>query len=120
MINNDPIDFNHLTKAANGDEAFIREMLRLFVERTPKMIDEMMRACENKDFEKTVRLAHQLKPSVDMVGNTKTKELLMEIHSITKNQSNCEKSPGLIAEFSKQSEKVIDLINQKLKSKKLV
>jgi len=71
MENKDEVNFDRLIKASNGDEAFVRSMLELFVERTPEMINEMMVACRNEDDAKTVRLAHQLKPSVDMIGNRK-------------------------------------------------
>jgi len=120
QTNNDQINLGRLSRAANGDEAFMRSMLQLFIDRTPAMINEMKRACENKDFEKTVRVAHRLKPSVDMIGNNKMRELIQEIHTITKDRLNCEKSPELIKKFDAQFKLIFDLITQKLKSKNLI
>jgi len=117
MKTNDETDFGRLIKASNGDDDFVRSMLQLFVVRTPGMIDEMRSACKNKDFEKTVRLAHKLKPSVDMIGSNKMRHLLLEIHAITKDNLSCKNSPELINKFNTQSEIIFDLINQKLKSK---
>ena len=119
-MNRDEINIDRLIKASNSDEVFIRAMLNLFIERTPGMIDEMMEACEKKDHQQTKRLAHKLKPSVDMMGNDRLSDLLFEIHEIIINESNYKRSFEQIEIFKKQTEKVIDLIEEKLKQQKLI
>ncbi len=113
------INIDRLINIANSDEAFIRTMLNLFIDRTPGIVNEMMEACKKKDYHQTVRLAHQLKPSIDMIGDEKTSALLFKIHEITMNETNCEKSLELIETFIKQIEEAIGLINKKLKQQKL-
>ena len=119
MIKNE-INIDRLIKASNNDEIFIRSMLNLFIDRTPGLVNEMIEACKKKDYHQTVKLAHQLKPSVDMMGNDRLSELLLRIHEITKSESNCKKSPDLIYTFSIQTKEVIGLINEKLKQKILI
>ena len=118
-MSSDEINIDRLIKASNYDEAFIRTMLKLFIDRTPGLVNEMVVACKKKDYHQTVKLAHQLKPSVDMMGNDRFSELLFRIHEITKSESNCKKSLELIEAFSIQTIEVIDLINEKLKQRKL-
>jgi HPt (histidine-containing phosphotransfer) domain-containing protein len=113
-INSNDFGFDKLSQAANGDQAFIIEMLHLFLDRTPAMITEMKNACLNNDFQKTARLAHQLKPSIDMIGNEKMRKLIGEINVTSKDKSSCKKSIKLIDEFNKQVENIYDLINKKL------
>ena len=119
MKNKNEISFDRLIKASNGDEAFVRSMLELFIERTPGIIDEMRLACKNDDDAKTVRLAHQLKPSVDMIGNPQMRNILMELYSLTQANSHCKDSSDLIDEFISQTNKVSDLIKTKLNLEKL-
>lgn len=114
------INIDRLIKAANSDEIFIRSMLNLFIERTPGMVNEMAEACKKKDYNQTVKLSHQLKPSVDMIGNDKMSELLFKIHEITKLELNCKRSLELIDAFNIQTKEVIGLINEKLNQPKLI
>ena len=119
MIRNE-INIDRLVKASNNDEAFIRSMLNLFIDRTPGLVNKMTEACKQKDYQQTVKLAHQLKPSVDMMGNDRLSELLFKIHEITKSESNCKRSLELIEQFNIQTKKVIGLIDEKLKQQKLI
>jgi HPt (histidine-containing phosphotransfer) domain-containing protein len=119
-MNSNEINIGRLIKASNNDEAFIRSMLVLFIDRTPGMVAEMIEACKKKDYHQTLRLAHQLKPSVDMIGNVRTSELLFNIYEKTKSESNCEKSLELIETFNRQINEMIGLINEKLQQEKLI
>ena len=119
-MSSDEINIDRLIKASNYDEAFIRTMLNLFVDRTPGMINEMIEACRKKDYNQTVKLAHQLKPSVDMMGNDGLSDLLFNIYEITKSESNCKRSLKLIEALNIQTIEVIGLIKKKLKQQKLV
>lgn len=119
MIKNE-INIDRLVKASNNDETFIRSMLNLFIDRTPGLVNEMTKACKQKDYHQTVKLAHQLKPSVDMMGNDRLSELLFKIHEITKSESNCKRSLELIEAFNLQTNDVIGLIDEKLKQQKLI
>ncbi|HHE64646.1 MAG TPA: hypothetical protein ENL09_01335 [Bacteroidetes bacterium] len=98
----------------------MRSMLNLFIDRTPGLVNKMQEACKNQDFLQTVKLAHQLKPSVDMMGNDRLTELLFKIHEITKSEANCKRSLELIDAYSIQTKKVIGLIDEKLKQQKLI
>jgi HPt (histidine-containing phosphotransfer) domain-containing protein len=114
--NSNDFSFDKLSQTANGDQAFVNEMLQLFLDRTPGMITEMKDACLNNDFQKIARLAHQLKPSIDMVGNEKMGKLIVEINNTAKNKSSGNKNLKLIDEFNKQAESIFNLISKKLKN----
>ena len=114
------INIDRLIKASNNDEAFVRSMLNLFIDRTPGMVDEMIDACQKKKYQQTLRLSHQLKPSVDMIGNDKMSELLFKIHEITNRELNCKRSLELIDAFNIQTKEVIVLIKEKLNQRKII
>lgn len=118
-MSSNEINIDQLIKASNNDESFIRSMLVLFIDRTPGMVAEMIEACKKKDFLQTLRIAHQLKPSIDMIGNVRTSELLFNIYEKTNQESNCDKSLELIETFKTRIDEMIVLINKKLQRKKL-
>ena len=114
------INLDRLIKASNNDEAFVRSMLNLFIDRTLGLIDEMIESCNKKDYQQTIRLSHKLKPSVDMMGNDKMSELLFNIHEKTRTDINCKRSLEQIENLKKQTEKVIVLIKEKLNQPKII
>lgn len=60
-----PVDYDHLQSQAAGDKSVMREVLKLFVEHTKQVIDELERA----DDAKTWKLwTHTLKGSARGVG----------------------------------------------------
>ena len=62
------IDLSYLRQLSNGDNKFIKEMLSLFVDQTPDMLDRMTKYLELKDWKSLSSLAHKMKPSIMFVG----------------------------------------------------
>lgn len=58
-------DLDKLSAMAAGNEAFIQKMISLFVEETPKEIENMKAALNDKDYQLVSSLAHKIKPSLD-------------------------------------------------------
>lgn len=69
------MDFSYLISISDGDKEFIREFISTFESNTTLTISKMQTALENKDYDSLRRLAHQIKPSFEM--------LHMESHGIS-------------------------------------
>lgn len=57
-----------LQEMSRGDQMFVENMLKLFINNTPKSIELMEAAIESKDVEQIKKLAHKLKPSLINLG----------------------------------------------------
>lgn len=77
-------DLTAIYELANGDDAFVKRMVEMFVQRTPATVDKMQAAAETGDFTTAGKLAHQLKPSIDTLKIIGAKELVREIEKAGK------------------------------------
>ena len=73
------IDLSYLKQLSNGDNKFICEMLSLFIDQTPDMLDRMTKYLELKDWKALSSAAHKMKPSVMFVG---LREIETDLHRI--------------------------------------
>ena len=77
------MDFSYLISISDGDKEFIREFISTFETNTALAISKMQAALESRDYDSLRKLAHQIKPSFEMLS--------MESHSISvKTQQNPE------------------------------
>lgn len=53
-----------LNAIAKGDEAFITKMLQLFLETTPELLQQLLQAFDNNQWEELNAAAHKLKPTI--------------------------------------------------------
>ncbi len=62
------MDFTFLISISNGDQEFISEFISTFEEMTIVQITEMIALQEKGDFVRLGQLAHQVKPTTEMLG----------------------------------------------------
>ncbi|MFT6881771.1 MAG: HPt (histidine-containing phosphotransfer) domain-containing protein [Marinoscillum sp.] len=60
------IDFSYLISIADGDQAFIEHFISTFESNNLAILDKMEDAYENGDLDTIRKLAHQLKPALEM------------------------------------------------------
>lgn len=72
------------------DESMMLEMIDLFLEKAPEMIDNIENSCKEEDWEKVEAAIHRFKPNLDYMGMAATKELIEEIETDAKNKENLE------------------------------
>ena len=78
MVN---FDLKGLKEMAEGSEDFLLVMLKSFCSKTPIELEALEEACEQNDFDKVTRIAHKIKPSIDML---EIQELMPLIRKIEK------------------------------------
>lgn len=63
------VNLSGLEKMTMGNKDFQKQMISLFVEKTPAELEEMRTAVNAGEFEQVSRIAHRLKSSVQYVGH---------------------------------------------------
>ncbi|MES2836463.1 MAG: Hpt domain-containing protein [Bacteroidota bacterium] len=93
------IDLSYLKDFANGDNAFIVEMIDAFASQTPEELNLISSALENKNW-KTVRaVAHKMKPSITFMGISELKEVVVLILEYSSKEISLELIPELVNKF---------------------
>jgi PAS domain S-box-containing protein len=62
------VDTSELESLVQGDDAVLREVLELFVEQTPALVDDISRSLDARDWSAAERGAHRLKGSLLTLG----------------------------------------------------
>ena len=77
-------DLSKLRAIAQGDEAFVMHMIKLFSEQGPATVSEMRSASKAGDAKRVGDLAHRLKSSVDSLGIAKLHDAVRELEALGK------------------------------------
>lgn len=62
------MDFSYLLAISDGDQEFIKEFVETFERNSNNILNSLMTALENNDLDSQKKLAHQIKPSLEMLG----------------------------------------------------
>jgi HPt (histidine-containing phosphotransfer) domain-containing protein len=77
-----------INEMAEGDEEFVHSVISVFLEEVPDDLQQLEIALEAKDFEQVYKLAHKIKPNVDLLGMEQTRAAALEIETLGKNEAN--------------------------------
>lgn len=106
------IDLSYLNKVSGGNEAFISDMVNTFIETLPKSIEEIQNALNAKEWEVLARAVHKIKPSLTMIGLSKTRD----IGGIIEESAKERKSLDTVAASAKQFCTQLELALSQLKA----
>lgn len=109
-------DLAYLQNISGNNHEFIKEMLQTFVQSIPNSLTEMEEALTQSDFIKVSRVAHQIKPSMTLLGISELKDSAIHIEELAKQT----KAPSLelqlsVLEFSQVCREIIDDLAEELK-----
>ena len=79
-----------INEMAAGDEDFVHSVITVFLEEVPADLEALEAAIEAKDFENVYKLAHKIKPNVDLLGMEQTRATALEIETLGKSSENSE------------------------------
>ncbi len=105
-----PYDLTGIQKLGQGDEAFIKKIITLFITQTQEMIPMIDLAFNNQNFTEIARLVHKLRPSVEAVGIASISEEMRELEVSAKEQSM--ESSKMYSLFEKIKNILIEAIEQ--------
>ncbi len=81
-------NLDKLNEMAEGDEDFINSVISVFLEEVPQDLEDLEKAISNRDYENIYKLAHKIKPNVDLLGMEQAKATAVEIETLGKSSSN--------------------------------
>lgn len=85
-----------INELAEGDEDFILSVVSVFLEEVPEDLSALESAIDAKDFEQIYKMAHKIKPNVDLLGMEQTRANALEIETLGKTAGNIE---DIVAKF---------------------
>ena len=98
-------DLTMIHGLSGGDEAFIRQMVELFVDTMPASMVELQATIDGKEWEAMGKLAHKLKSTTGSMGMDSIKDEVRAVELNCKKTENLEETPALAS-------KVLTVINQ--------
>lgn len=106
----------YLKNMSGNNQEFIKEMVQTFIQSIPISIKEMEDALSLSDFNQVARIAHQIKPSMTLLGIDQLKERAIKIEESAKNS----KVPTLelqinVMEFTQTCRDIISDLTEELK-----
>ena len=75
-----------IKKLSAGNSDFLDKMIQVFLEETPAQIKQMKELLDQNDFYRVGRLAHKMKPTIDMFDMVDLKTIIRELESESKNE----------------------------------
>jgi PAS domain S-box-containing protein len=109
-----PFDFTYLRNVSGNNEEFIREMILTFVQTIPPILSEMSNSVSEKDWNKLSRLAHQIKPSLALMGMNELRTRVIYIEENGKAKSNLQELPFVTNKFIHLCEDIIPQLTKLL------
>ncbi|WP_420321943.1 Hpt domain-containing protein [Flagellimonas sp.] len=81
-------NLDKVNEMAEGDQDFITSVISVFLEEVPTDLNSLEKAIEERDFENVYKLAHKIKPNVDLLGMEQTRATALEIETLGKNTTS--------------------------------
>ena len=79
-----------IDEMAEGDEDFVTSVVSVFLEEVPADLDGLEKAIAERDYENVYKLAHKIKPNVDILGMEQTRARALEIETMGKSTASIE------------------------------
>jgi hypothetical protein len=107
-------DFTYLRSVSGNNEEFIREMIQTFVQTIPGILSEMTVSVTKKDWDKLSRLAHQIKPSLALMGMSDLRSKVLYIEQSGKSKEDVSELPTITNRFIISCEEIIPELSKLL------
>ncbi|SIR03897.1 Hpt domain-containing protein [Maribacter ulvicola] len=78
-------NLDKINEMAEGDQDFIDSVIAVFLEEVP---EDLEKALQEKDHDQVYKLAHKIKPNVDLLGMEQTRAIALELETLGKQEAN--------------------------------
>ena len=107
-------DLNDLKNLSNGDDAFVAEMVQVFINTTNAGIADMETALANEDWENLADYAHKIVPPCRHLQANSLLKKLKNIEMQIRDDNNTEGMAEMVADAKAEAALVIDLLKGEL------
>ncbi|WP_420593390.1 Hpt domain-containing protein [Robiginitalea biformata] len=83
-------NLDKINEMADGDSDFVLSVVSVFLEEVPVDLSELETAIAASNYEQVYKLAHKIKPNVDLLGMEQTRAIALEIETLGKSEGNME------------------------------
>ncbi|WP_209405345.1 Hpt domain-containing protein [Pseudozobellia sp. WGM2] len=81
-------NLDKINEMAEGDEDFINSVISVFLEEVPQDLEELESALEQHNHDRVYKLAHKIKPNVDLLGMEQTRAIALQMETLGKNKAS--------------------------------
>ena len=117
-ISGPKINLSYLKRIAEGNDAFVIEMIEMFLNKTPLALEQMNECYRKKNWEELRKIIHRIKPSFAYVGMQDIQNILSKIELWNDEKGDMEFVSGLLNEVGLDSLKAFELLRKELVSLK--
>lgn len=101
-----------LEELSGGDTDIMREMIQLFNDKTPGLIENLEKAFRDENFEQMCKIAHTIKPTYNYVGTDKGFKLSQQIEDYCNHPFPVKKLEGMIDQLKKVTNQAVDELTE--------
>ena len=112
------INLSYLKRIAEGNEAFVIEMVEMFLNKTPLALEQMNECYRKQNWEELRKIIHRIKPSFAYVGMQEIQNTLGKIESWNDEKGDKKIVSELLNEVESGSRKAFDQLRKELVSLK--
>jgi HPt (histidine-containing phosphotransfer) domain-containing protein len=112
--NNEIFDLQYLKKYANGDENFEKEIIGMFIEQFPKMLNQMRVAHKENNLKELYSIAHRSASHMNFIKVHKIVEDIEAIEKFSKDKTNLDDIPLLLNNIEEHANEAIQLLKEKI------
>jgi CheY-like chemotaxis protein len=91
-------DLTMIQSVSGGDDAFIKKMIRLFIQTVPQNVQELVDATANKNWEQVAKMAHKLKSTIDSMGIRRIHDTIRTVEMHAKSRDQLDRIPELVGQ----------------------
>jgi CheY-like chemotaxis protein len=93
-------DLNYLKRCTKSNSALMMEMINLYLEQTPPLLDKMKQSLHDKDWELLASVVHKMKPSFLIMGIHKDFEnMAKKVLDYARSQTHLDELPELVGQL---------------------
>lgn len=93
-------DLGEIREMSGNDEAFVKEMIELFVKNNTIYLGQLNDALKDSDWPQVKFFAHKIKPSILVVHANHLKDTILDLNEFAGKQINLEKVPELVEKLN--------------------
>lgn len=108
------IDLQYLKSMSNGSPEFIKDMINIFLEETPLMLNQMNEYMQAKDLEGVRKAVHKMKASMDLMGIKSIREDIINIEQSVKNKTKLDLLPNMVEKVEDDCLKALEELKTEL------
>ncbi|WP_181306587.1 hybrid sensor histidine kinase/response regulator [Rufibacter sp. XAAS-G3-1] len=108
------IDLTYLESFANGNTEFMRDILKLFIEQTPRLVQELAKAVSRFNWAEARTIAHKIRPSISLVGIQQLEDLNNTIEHSAQNRTHLDQLPALVNQLVTLVDRSIEQLKHEL------